>query len=368
MHSRHQGFTLIELLIAMFLGLLVVGALSAVFVNNSETQRKVERSSRQVENGRYAVQVLSDDIKLAGYFGEFNPNLLTTSGVLSGKTHPWPDPCSTTVADDIEDAIALHIQGYNSSSGLSCLSDVKPGTDIIVVRRASTLPYPCTGTSVTNCAGATSGQLYFQASLCSSNSELRSTDIGDFFALSSSSGLDRTQRDCTTPADIRRLVVRIYYVANNNDAGDGIPTLKRAELDLTNTATPSGWAIVPLVEGIDNLRLEYGIDSNGDGTPDSYPTDPDEGLVIDTDGDPVTPPIACSALTSLDAACFNNWRNVAAVRIHVLARDIDPTPYYSDAKTYTLSGSTYGPYGDSYRRHVFSRVASVKNLVGRRER
>ena len=64
-------------------------------------------------------------------------------------------------------------------------------------------------------------------------------------------------------------MMHIYFIANNNDPGDGVPTLKRAELGTNGT-----FSIVPLVEGIENLQFEYGLDTNGDGMPDAVSADP----------------------------------------------------------------------------------------------
>ena len=62
----------------------------------------------------------------------------------------------------------------------------------------------------------------------------------------------------------------IYFIANNDKPGDGIPTLKRAELG------PGAFTIVPLVEGVENLQLEYGLDTAvpTTGTPAVYTADP----------------------------------------------------------------------------------------------
>src|SRR3970282_2307983 len=116
-----------------------------------------------------------------------------------------------------------------------------------------------------------------------------------------------------------------YFVANNSVGTDGVPTLKRAEL------TGSGFTIVPLVEGVENLKLEYGIDANGDGMPEGYSTTPD------TYG-------GCVA-----AACaVANWRNVTMAKVYVLARNTEPSPGYTNSKTYTLdSATTFGSFNDA---------------------
>src|SRR4029077_8957654 len=78
----------------------------------------------------------------------------------------------------------------------------------------------------------------------------------NYYALDSNAGnLNLHQKDCATAALIYQFRTHIYFVANNDKPGDGIPTLKRAELG------PGAFSIVPLVEGVENLQLEYGLDT-----------------------------------------------------------------------------------------------------------
>ncbi|MGH8458777.1 MAG: PilW family protein, partial [Nevskiales bacterium] len=150
---------------------------------------------------------------------------------------------------------------------------------------------------------------------------------------------DRHRRgsDCATAplADKRRFITHVYYIANNNEAGDGVPTLKRAELRNGSFTT-----ITPLAEGIEQLELEYGIDTSGDGAPDgsysSSPADPGE------------------------------WANVMAVEINLLARSTDPSPGHVDSKTYVLGADSFTPAG-SYKRHVFQTTVRLSNPAGLRQ-
>jgi len=65
---RTAGFTLVEILIAMFLGLLVVGALGQIYVSGRVVNRVIENSATLNENGRFAMEFFARDIRLAGYF------------------------------------------------------------------------------------------------------------------------------------------------------------------------------------------------------------------------------------------------------------------------------------------------------------
>lgn len=352
------GFSLIELMIAVGLSLMILAGLVTVFVNNSNTRREIERTARQIESGRYGTDLLSNQIAHAAFFAEFNPTQLPAPVAI-------PDACSTA-ASDIRDAMAVPVHGYRNATtatpGLGCLEGLKDNTDVVVVRRVSTCVAGTAG-----CDVLVNGSFYyFQASLCNptvGNEELASVLVSEYYRLETTvANLNRHRRtciasgcDCTTPAlaDIRRYHTHIYYVANNNVGTDGVPTLKRAEL------TGTGFTVVPLVEGIENLKFEYGIDTtprdgngNGtDGTPDAFTPTPDTYACAG--------PPACNALT--------NWRNVTVIRAYLLARNVEPSLGYTDAKTYTLdSGTTLSPFGDAYRRHVFSTTVKLSNITGRR--
>lgn len=333
-----RGFSLTELMIAMALGLLILAGLSTIFVSTTRSRGEIEKAGEQIENGRYAMQSISQDLRNAGYYAEFDPRALSTPSTK-------PDACDTSLTG-LKSALPLHVQGYDGGFTLSCLSDRRAGSDILVVRRAST----CVA-GAANCTAANDGPPHFQASLCNNSSELASTaaDLSTSqYALNTAlSGLTRHKKDCTTLADIHRYRVHIYYVANNDVSGDGIPTLKRAELGA------DGFSAVPVAEGIENLQVEYGIDTNADGAPDAYTADPD------TYG-------GCSG-----SACQDNWRKVVAAKIFVLARNTTATSGHTDGKSYVLgrnadgSDNSVGPYGDHYKRHAFQAVVRLNNPAGR---
>lgn len=347
---RQRGFTLAELMIAVAIGLLILAGMTTLFVNNSKAQTEIEKANRQVENGRYAVSLLAGDLRNAGYYGEFDPTELATPAAV-------PDPCALTVAA-LKDGLALHVQGYdNATAGvLSCLTDVRVGTDVLVVRHART----CVAGAV-NCDPVSAGGPYFQASLCANPFELDSGNADDHYALdASTASLTRHKRDCDqtagsgTLAAIRKYETHIYFVANNDNSGDLIPTLKRAEIG-TDSAGSLTVSVVPMVEGIDNLQLEYGIDTNGDGVADLYSANP---------------PAANGCAAALCAA--ENWRNVVAVKLNVLARNTEATYSFTDGKSFVLGNKADGSANrvpaanDHYKRHAFQAMVNLPNPSGRK--
>lgn len=62
------GFTLVELLVAMTLGLLVLLAISSIYIGSRATFRLQDDNARLQETGRYALEVMGRSIRQAGFW------------------------------------------------------------------------------------------------------------------------------------------------------------------------------------------------------------------------------------------------------------------------------------------------------------
>ena len=334
------GYTLVEMMVSIAIGLIVLAALVTLFAGNSRQRGEIERANAQTENGRYALQLLSEDLRDAGYLGSFNPGTVTGPNPQLTIPVTLPDACATDVPT-LNSAMSLAVQGYyNGANAPGCLADVRAGTDILVVRRASTCAVGTAG-----CDPQVAGDAYLQASGCAS--EFTS---GNYYVLNTSViSLNLHQKDCVTPALLYQFRTHIYFIANDDKPADGIPTLKRAELG------PGTFNIVPLVEGIENWQLEYGLDTNvpTTGSPAVYSADPN------------------SYNGCTPAVCVSYWRNTVAVEINLLARNKTATQGYTDTKTYSLgltaagAPNVVGPFDDGYKRHMYSTVARLNNPASR---
>jgi type IV pilus assembly protein PilW len=333
---RQTGLSLIELMVSITLGLIILSGVLVIFSNTSTARNEIERTTRQIENGRYASEVLTEDLRLAGFYGELDVGSVTAPASLPS------DPCSVT-ATDWDSWIPIHLQGFDAAgfTSTNCtLTNLKANTDVLVVRRSRA----CLA-GATNCDSLTTGKPYVQVSLCSS--QVTNHRIG----LEGTATFDMQAKDCATAAGKREYFARIYFIATDNGAGQSIPTLTRLEL------TGSGWTTVPLVEGIENLQLLYGIDSDSDGVPDVYVANPSD-----------YPAGACTGTCPR-----SNWMNVVTVQFYLLARNLETSLNYVDTKTYTLgtdaagSAITVGPLNDGYRRHVYSGLVRIANPAGRRD-
>ena len=328
------GFSLVELMVAATIGLLIFAALITIFVQTNAARAELERTSEQVDNGRYAVEVLSQDLQLAGYYGELD---------IAGIALPagLPDLCSTDPAVWLT-AIGLHAQGFDEGAGVpGCVpGSIKAGTDVVAVRRVRTCVAGTAG-----CDAVVPADPYLQVSLCgTSNMYLLGPADATNFTL--------TLKDCAAIAGLRRYVVHTYFVSNDNGSGRNVPTLKRIEL------SAAGFTEVPLVEGIERLQIQYGIDIDGDGAPDGYSSDP-----------ATFAPAGCAGCNPV-----SNWANVVTANVYVLARTLELSPSYTDTKIYELGADatgapiTAGPFGDKYRRHVYSAAVRLMNPSGRKDK
>jgi type IV pilus assembly protein PilW len=81
-HGRSPGFSLIELLIAMSVGLVVIGAAYSLFTSQNKQLGNQELIAEMQQNARAAMDIVSREIRMAGY----NAN----------KTAPLPKCTGTT--------------------------------------------------------------------------------------------------------------------------------------------------------------------------------------------------------------------------------------------------------------------------------
>ena len=334
---RQGGFSLIELMVGVAVGLMLVAGLALLFANSSRSASEHEKSLRQIENGRYAVDLLAEDLSVAGYFGE---------SIAEGMA-ATVSPCATSaaLAADLETKrkaspplLPFGVQGLtpDEAHALGCLDNHLAGTPAIVVRRLAT-----TAVAV---AAMDPGHVYVQ----SSNNPSEST--ATFVAGTDATPLVLTDRDGAVNK-VRRFVSRVYYVASCSDCGvDTVPTLKRLELRGNDVV------VTPLAEGIERIGFDYGFDTSGDAVPDAW---------IGLNG-----PTAAAAAT---AAATAGWGNVMAVRVHLLARTTEPSPGFNDTRTYAMGlegaaeGLPVGPFADAFKRRMYTSTIRLNSVAGLRE-
>lgn len=345
---RQAGLTLVEFMVSIVIGMLMIAAIATLIANQSSTRGEIDKSGRMIENGRYATQVLAADLQMAGYWGE--------SEVAPGTAAAMPNACDVSVGGLLP-ATALHVQGYSFNAGVAaasplsgCVTNHKPGTDVLVVRRLDP------DSSATETAGATDlskvveGQVYVQTGLTTGAVQLSALlAAGSADATVNTAAFPLHKRNLSLSA-LRKLVVHVYYISQCSvevsgsctgaDGGTPIPTLKRLELGVGPAFTK-----VTIAEGIENLQVDYGVDGT------------------DADGAPNGVDVSGSALD------FATWQDVMTVKVHLLARSSEASGGFTDSKTYALGtfGAASAAAGEKgYKRHMFVQSVRLVNPSGRR--
>ncbi len=302
--SRHAGFSLVELMVSMLLGLILIAGVLQIMVDSARTGEQIRRSGEVADTGRYLTSLLKEEISLAGYYGELdnyhtgatlqpNPCVVSQANLVSGMTFPL----------DGRDAI-----GVNQTS-FSCIAP-KNGTDVLVIRRAST-------TFVETTAGLGNG-FYLQTT--PTNYVLDLGNSGNFLL---------TQKDGVTPARIRQFHQTFYYVGWN-------------DVFYRYRITTPGASIEPIAAGVVDFQVEYGIDRSGNGSPNAE----------------------AGNAAWVAAPTAAEWDDVVAIRFHLLVRSAARTTQ-PDTKTYTYAGVQRTP-NTNYNHGVFSSAAQITNVAIRR--
>lgn len=334
--SVQSGFSLIELMIAIAISLLILAALTTLFVNISQSNNELAKTNSQIENGRFAVQLLEGDIVHAGFWGQLRYVPAPETPSFPAAT-AIPDPCLAVASWDAAykaNLLAIPVQGFANAATLTAcgLGTVLASSDVLVVNHANN----CVA-GAANCDGGTDTGPHIQGAACVSD--------GPHYVISSTAGdFVLRNKNCTTAAERRKIISNIYYLATNN----GVPTLMRVSRVNGAYVAPQ-----PLIEGIEAFRVEYGIDSLGkNGLPISATNYPDG---------------SADQFVSCAPCTLAQLSNVVAVKIHLLARNLEPTLGYTDSKSYQLGATSIAAFGDQYKRHVFSTTIRLVNPSARRE-
>jgi type IV pilus assembly protein PilW len=327
---QRRGVTLIEIMIGLTLGMIVSAALLLVFANASHRNAQVQRTSSQIENGRFMAELLRDELQMAGYFGE---------AATDGAAFSSPDPCETTPSGfgSAPLTVPAALRGFRASDSVSCLSarNRRAGTDAVALRRVEVT------TTATTAMAASSNRYYVQTSFCDDDASTLPLVFDRRPA-----ELILRNRACTGPNPARAYISRIYFVASCNVCGgdgvasDNVPTLKRIDL------VGSAWVETALVEGIEAFRIEYGFDDNNNGNVDQWAAGP-----------------ASSGPVSL-------WENVMAVRVHYIVRSLDPVPGGALAGAQSFSLGDLGQVtvaADGFARKSYSLTIRLINPSSRKE-
>lgn len=320
--TSDKGFSLVELMVAVTISLVLLVGLIQVFISSKRSYLIQDSIARMQENGRYAVELLNDDLRLAGYLGG-NADVTTITGSASPVV---PDgSCVGNGDNQWGRMIARGIFGIDDAlTGYACIraggNSPQPGDylsgDVLTVRYAKP-------TRLQAANSATSRGYYLKSSPMDGQIELvnsRDRAIDSFFTPLSD-----------MPVTFNKLEAYTYYSGHQESDCNGnavaVPALYR--LALSTDGTPRREEII---RGVENLQVQYGVDSDNDGSPNQYE----------------------------NADTITDWRTVRAVRLWFLIRDECPSTAYQNTNTYVMGDSNLVA-NDNFRRHLYTTTVMLRN-------
>jgi type IV pilus assembly protein PilW len=338
-----RGFTLVELMVAMTIGLIILGAVGQIFATSSGTYALEEGLARLQENGRFAMNFVVKDIRMAGYTGCAR----LSAGQIGNLAAP-PEDATSFNADGIRGHASTGT-GTNLGDWTPALpasyfnnGEVVSGTDVIIIQHASSLGTHLTGNTTPSNANIqvlAVAQInnYIAAGDILMVSDCKAADI--FKATTVSTGtpvtIAHSNSGNTSPfldhaygneAELMKLVSRAYYIGTS--AG-GDPALFRKELV---AGVPQAQE---LVDGIENMRVFYGEDTD-----------------VTADG-------AANIYQAANAVA--DWSRVVSVRLGLLVRTPDESGVDFDKNTYDVAGAIVDPADERRQRRVFTSIIRLRN-------
>jgi len=274
--GRQAGISLVEVLVALVISLFLLSGIVQVYLGNKTTYRFTEAVARIQENGRYAIETVTQDLRMAGFFGcaMFDP---TDSDNIVNNLDPNGAGYDSALHDFVLGGIIAGTEGdgQNGSDSVS-LKGSKPGqlsvvppynvnTSAAIFVNSNDIIAPNDIVMVSNCRGADIFQVTNATMSGTANkmSVVHNTGTGspgnynpdncqggNAHCLSQSYGAD---------ASLFRMQSVTYSVA---PGASGEPALWRSENGVN----------LELVDGVEEMQMLYGLDTDDDGFANQFVT------------------------------------------------------------------------------------------------
>jgi len=302
-----RGFTLVELLVALVLGLLLTGGIVNIYLQNKQNYLQDEEIARLQENARYALNMLKRELTMAGFVGNLpDPEDVPVGDLTSLGTGGSDCVTGSNWALDVQgDVFELINNVDNTATSLDtingttwtciAISDVEDTTDMVSIKRTAD-DYTLEDGSFP--AGVTEDEEQVYLRSFDDDADLSWVYLG--------SGGSIASADATagSSVDYWEYYSKIFYIRNNC-----------------------------LVEGIEDMQIEVGIDTDDDSVPNQFEDSPTAAQLADA----------------------------VAVRIYLLVRSVNDISGYTNEKTYTLGSKAVGAQNDGFIRRVFTTTVQMRN-------
>jgi type IV pilus assembly protein PilW len=316
----NRGFSLVELMVALLITLILLAGIGQIFLSSKKSFVIQDSLGRMQENGRYAMETVAQDVRRAGFWGG-NADITaikdyTPGGVSNGNKVDTDDGTCTDA--NWARMLTHRIFGKDDTrAGYTCLpSDTTHKGDILVLRYAA--PWEVGGVTTPTYED---DQYYLRSSLFE----------GQLFEGKNQASVPVIDAPAVRTAE---LVSHGYFIHDSPTVPDKCPTAGKVPSLYRMSLVNGALASEEIAYGVDDFQVQYGVDTDGDNSVDSFVDAPAAG----------------------DAT----WGKVIAARVWLLVRAECPETGFTNESTYTMAGTDYTP-GDKYRRQLYTSTIRLRN-------
>lgn len=361
------GFSLVELMVAMLLSLILGGAVLQVYLVNKRTFVSQDQNAQVQEAGRFAVEFLARDLRMAGLLGcasvdqprklaDRVKSFLNDSSFpydieigIRGFEAPGSAPGGSLTLSAVDPLPVADGGAWSPALPAPLVGKVLPGSDVVVVSGIEPASWPLvspftTGAQifvatpneiergdilmVTDCNQA----MIFQASSVNASSS-NVTGAPSAMTPGNSEPISKGGKRgaFVDGSQVSRVRSFAFYLGRGED---GAPSLIRESLQATS-ASASKLVREELIGHVETLQITYGIDANADFVIDRFAT----------------------------AAAVTDWVQVRAVRLGLLLRSPQAILPQAAAGSYAVDCVAVTAPADRRQRRVFPLTVSLRNRL-----
>jgi len=323
---KQKGFTLVEMMISLFSGGLILGGVMFTYIGMKVTTKDTMTIGELQESGRLAINIMQRDIEQIGFWGTYyddsftaantqtlsNPGADCFEGLNNGS---FPDFATTS------NFRAIYAKVAGESKELNCLNNPIKSTDIIQLK-------------------------FLQGKSLTVNTVTNETQADEnyFIAEQEKAQFSRGKVNAGTlnvNATVWPYSHHVYYLSEQtykvNNKNLTVPALMRKRLVGGNINTET------IMEGVENMRFVFGLDTNSDNRVDTY-----------------------RSIQDMEHTDWENRKGILTVQVFLLIRALQPDPGVKiKNQTYTLGedeDKRVLTFTDNFRRTVFTTTIRLNNV------
>ena len=325
---KQKGFTLIEVMISLFIGGLILGGVMFTYISMKVTTKDTMTIGELQESGRLAINIMQRDIEQIGFWGTYYANSMSAKNTTTATVKtPAPDCFEGLNNGSFPNLGAgtnfrtLYAKVAGESKELNCVKNPVKGTDIIQLK-------------------------FLQGRRLTVNATNNETQIDKnyFIAEQEKAEFHNGIVDTTTlniNATVWPYSHHVYYISEQtykvNNADITVPALMRKRLVGDEMISET------IMEGVENMRFVFGLDTNGDSRVDTY-----------------------KSITSMQFSAWESRESILTVQVFLLVRALQEDADLNDKNQTYISGEDEEKrkltFNDNFRRTVFTTTIRLNNV------